>query len=61
MCLAVVMPWVDSEPQCRAFDKENGVTMIRLFDKSLNVGMWCSTAYVCTAGTGQPIAIPVVP
>lgn len=60
MALVVVIPWVDSEPQCSAFDKENGSVTVHKFDKSLRVGMWRTTAYVVSCGTGESIAIPVV-
>lgn len=60
LCLVVATPWVDSEKQVRDFDKENGLKTIRMFDKSLKAGDWCSAGYVSTASVGETIAIPVV-
>lgn len=59
-CLIVAIPWVDSEPQCRAFDKNNPLKTVRTFDDTLKPGDWCSTAYVCYRGIGETVAIPVV-
>lgn len=59
-CLVVATPWVDSEPQCRDFDKGNPLGIIRRFDQSLKAGDWCATAYVSAPGIGERVAIPVV-
>lgn len=58
--LIVSTPWVDSEPQCRANDKERPLSMINTFDDSLKAGDWCSTAYVVHGGVQETVAIPVV-
>jgi len=59
-CLVVAVPWVDSEPQLRSFDKENPLTTLNTFDVSLMPGDWCSTAYVCYEGVQETVAIQVV-
>ena len=59
-CLVVAVPWIDSEPQCRDFDKQNPLTTIHTFDDSLRPGDWCYTAYVCHSGMQEHVAIPVI-
>lgn len=59
LCLIVATPWAHSEPQCRQFDKENPLTLVHTFDKSLKPGDWCSVAYVTTPGCGDRVAVPV--
>ena len=60
LCLIVAEPWVDSEPQCRAFKKANPFVMLHTFDRTLKAGDWCSTAYVCHGGIQETVAIHVV-
>ena len=56
-CLIVARPWQDSEPQQKAFERANPIQQIRTFDKSLDAGMWCATAYVVRPGIGEPVAV----
>lgn len=58
LCLVVARPWQDSEPQCKDFDKRHPLDVLHRFDPSLDAGMWCSTAYVVTAGCGETVAVP---
>ena len=60
MCLVVAAPWVDSDPLCARFDKENPLMLVSVFDESLRGGDWCTTAYVSRDSCGGNIAIPVV-
>jgi len=60
-CLIIANPWVDSEPQCRGFDRENPLVVVRTFDIALEAGDWCTCGYVCRDGIQEQIAIPVVP
>ena len=55
--LIVAMPWQDSEPQCKEFDKENYLKQVRTFDKSLDAGMWCAMAYVMRPGIAELVAV----
>ncbi len=59
-CLVLAVPWADSEPQCREFDKENPLKTVHTFDNTLMPGNWCSTAYVCHGGTQETVAIHLV-
>lgn len=61
LCLIVAEPWVDSEPQCQKFNRENPLATVRRFDASLDAGMWCTTGYVVRNGCGDTVAVPVVP
>lgn len=63
-CLVVAQCWADKEPGPAAMDKlfgrrQNCLSTVHVFDKSLQAGDWCITAYVSTTGSGQPIAIPI--
>ena len=57
LCLVVTAPWQDSEPQCRDFDKQNPLSILRTFDAKLDAGMWCATAYVISDGCGETVAV----
>ncbi len=59
-CIVVASPWVDAEPMCKKFEKDNTLEIIRKFDKSITAGSWVTTSYVITKSAGEPIAIPVV-
>lgn len=56
-CLIVAVPWLDSEPQCADEDKKHPLTTIHTFDEKLKPGDWCATAYVCTSGVQEPVAV----
>ena len=58
LSLVVSKPWIDAEPQVQKFDKDYPLDVIRTFDKSLKAGDTCITAYVCTEGRQETIAIP---
>jgi hypothetical protein len=58
LCLVVTHPWQDSEPQCKDFDRRHPLNVLHRFDKSLDAGMWCATAYVVTAGCSETVAVP---
>ena len=58
-CLAVAVPWMDSEPLTREFDRQiRGVVTINRFDHALKPGDWCMTGYVVSPGTSALVAIP---
>ena len=61
LCLIVAEPWVDSEPQCQDFNRDNPLATVRCFDARLDAGMWCTTAYVVRNGCSENVAITVVP
>ena len=63
-CLVVAECWADKEPGPATVDKlfgrrQNALNLVHVFDKSLQAGDWCITAYVSTIGSGQPVAIPI--
>jgi len=60
MVLVIVRPWVDAEKQCRDSNKHSGGCLVRVFDEALNIGDWCTTAYIVTSGRSEEVAIPVV-
>lgn len=57
LCLVVTRPWQDAEPQCREFDRKHPLAVLHTFDPALDAGMWCVTAYVVTAGSGETVAV----
>jgi hypothetical protein len=63
-CLVVAQCWADKERYPKVMDslfgrRQNGLNNVHLFDKSLQAGDWCITAYISTSGCGQPVAIPI--
>lgn len=58
--LIVARPWMDSEPQCKAFDKNNPYTVAHEFDRSLKPGDWCLMAYLRAGSCGWLIAVAIV-
>ena len=56
-CLIVARPWQDSERYRQDFDRANPIQQIHEFDKSLDAGMWCATAYVVRPGSSEPVAV----
>jgi hypothetical protein len=58
LCLVVATCWMESEPQCKEFDKVNPLNTLHTFDKTLKPGDWCITGYICTEGRQETIAIP---
>lgn len=56
-CLIVCVPWQDSEPQCRDFDRRNPMSSIYLFDDDLKAGDWCATGYIVTPGACETVAV----
>lgn len=58
-CLIVAVPWIESEPQIKDFDRENPLKTINRFDASLLPGDWCITAYICTDYRNETIAIEI--
>lgn len=58
-CLIVAYCWADSEPHLRDFDRDNPLKTIHTFDSKLKAGDWCITAYVCTDGRQENVAIPL--
>lgn len=61
MCLVVALPWMDSEPQMREWDQQNGVSLVRRFAPSLKPGDWCAVGYVYTATSGERVAVEAQP
>jgi hypothetical protein len=60
-CLVVAYPSADLEPHLRDIARTSGVSQtVHIFDKDLQVGDWCSTAYVVHADCGQPVAVKCV-
>lgn len=55
--LIVAVPWQDSAPQCRDFDRRNPLSSIYLFDDDLKAGDWCATGYIVTATSGETVAV----
>lgn len=58
-CLIISKCWTESEPHLQAWDKRYPLGIVNQFDNSLKPGDWCITAYISTAGSGQPVAIPI--
>ena len=56
-CLIVAKCWANSEPQTMEWDKKYPLKVINEFDETLKAGDWCATAYICTQGWQQTIAI----
>lgn len=59
LCLVVAECWADSESQMQDFNQKYPLRTVHKFDHSLKAGDWCITAYVSTAGCGEPVAIPL--
>jgi hypothetical protein len=59
LCLIVARCWADSEQQTQKWNNDYPLQIIHNFDDSLKAGDWCITAYVSTATSGEPIAIPI--
>ncbi len=55
-CLVVAVPWLDSEPQCREFDRLAALKTVRVFDAALKAGDWCAVAYASSEHVGELIA-----
>ena len=58
-CLVVAEPWADAEPQMRDLIETHSLRTVRVFDRSLRAGMWCTTAYVCQRDAQETVAIPL--
>ena len=63
-CLVVAECWADKEPQARQMEKllgrrENALKQCHHFDRTLQAGDWCMTAYVVTHGWSGPVAVPI--
>lgn len=56
-CLVVAVPWQDSEPQLRDFDRAHPLQVIHTFDDALDAGQWCATAYVVRDGIQETVAV----
>ena len=56
LCLIVASPWMDSEPQCKAFNAPNPLNMVHTFDKNLKAGDWCAVAYISVSGRSEHVA-----
>jgi len=54
-----VTPFVDAEPQVRT-EKYSSSEGVRAGAYDVNVGDWCSIAYVATAHCGEPHVIEVL-
>ena len=50
-CAVFVTPWMDAEPQIRKPELESSHTVYYGVE-NVNVGDWCSIAYVVTPGNG---------
>lgn len=60
-CLVVAYPVADCEPHLQKIARTSGVSQtVHIFDKDLQVGDWCSTAYVVYGDCGQPVAVKCV-
>lgn len=67
LCLVVAYPLVDAEILVRKMRGNEDLTglggtsiIIRLFHKEIDVGNWCSTAYIVSSRGGELVAIPAV-
>jgi hypothetical protein len=59
-CLIVYVCWAEAEEQCKDFEKKNPLQTVRVFDKSLKAGDWCSYAYFSDGSRGEQMVIPIV-
>jgi hypothetical protein len=57
LCLVVMRPWQDAEPQCQEFGRKHPLCVLHTFDPALDAGMWCATAYVLRAGCSEIVAV----
>ena len=58
-CLIVAVPWPNSEPNVREWDRQYPLNMVRQFDQSLKAGDWAMTAYVSTDMGGETYCVPI--
>ena len=60
-CLVVSVPAVEAEAHLETWIGRFGAVIVHEFDPELQVGDWCTTAYVVRSTSGENVAIPVVP
>ncbi len=63
--LVIALPWADAEPhlidlRSKLQTSSGDFASVWQFDESLQIGSWCTSAYVCTKSWQQPVAIPLV-
>ena len=58
-CIVVLTPWMDSEPQIRSKPYSAAVIVREGDVADIDVGDWCSVAYVITSGSGMPYAFVI--